>query len=281
MHIAAAAALFLSPARLDAWGFWGHRLMTRLAVQALTPELRAAFQPLADSLAAHSIDPDLWRNFDENEGPRHYIDLEKFGTFPFADLPFDYQQAVARFTEDSVKAAGIAPWRIMDMIDSLAFAMKSRRASLIVRYAAALAHYVEDIHMPLHTTVNYDGQLSGNDGIHSRYERWMLEAHQEAIREGLRPRPGRVLQNPLPVIFDWIFDSYVWVDNLLRADFKARQPGKRYEKLEDFDSAYYERLFRETRSFTFRQMSQGITAVASCWLTAWERAGRPDLANLN
>ncbi len=278
---AAVAALFLSPQQGLSWGFWGHKFMTRKAVQLLPEELQRAFVPLTESLSAHSIDPDLWRKTDPKEGNRHYIDLEMFGTFPFAELPFEYEKAIKIFGEDSVQKAGIAPWRIVEMMDSLSAAMRSKDRRLIVRYAAALAHYVEDIHMPLHTTINYNGQYTGNDGIHSRYERWMLEMHKKEIRAALKPRPAFLLKERLPTVFNWIFDSYVWVDNLLRADTRARVPGKRYEEKDDFDRQYYRRLFRETRSFTYLQMSRATTAVASCWYTAWERAGRPTLNPLN
>ncbi|MDQ7063100.1 MAG: S1/P1 nuclease [candidate division KSB1 bacterium] len=275
---AAMAALFLLPVESFSWGFAGHRLITKKAVMAVRPHLRAYLLPIADSLSAHSIDPDLWRKFDRAEGNRHYIDLDSLVTFPFDDLPTSYPAAVKKYGEEVIQGIGIAPWRIAEMVDSLSAAMKQKNARLILRYAAALAHYVEDIHNPLHTTKNYDGQLTGNKGIHSRYERWMVETYLDQLDSAIHPDPGSSPGRRLmPMIFNWLRGSYVWVDNLLLADRLSKTPGKRYTRNSSYDDAYYERLFRHTRDFTVAQMSKAATAVASCWQLAWNRAGRPKL----
>ncbi len=272
------AALFLLPAQTFSWGFAGHKLITQKAVMALRPQLRAYFLPIADSLVAHSIDPDLWRRVDKAESNRHYIDLDSVATFPFDDFPVTYRAAVKKFGENVIQGIGIAPWRIEEMVDSLSIAMKQKNSRLILRYASALAHYVEDIHNPLHTTKNYDGQLTGNKGIHSRYERWMVDTYLDQLDSAIHPEPGSSPGRRLmPTIFNWLRASYVWVDNLLLADRLSKTPGKRYTRNSSYEDAYYERLFRHTRDFTVLQMSRAATAVAACWQLAWHKAGRPRL----
>ena len=276
--LAALAALFLYPDSARSWGFWAHKKITRKAISIMPAECRAYFISMADSIAAHSIDPDLWRRSDESESNRHYIDIDMFGAFPFRELPHQYDQAVRKFGAEKINKAGIVPWRIAEMVDSLAHAMKAGDKALILRYTSAVAHYVEDVHMPLHTATNYNGQLTGNDGIHSRYERWMVEAHKKKVLANIKPRTPRKINGIVDTVFDWVLDSYVWVDNLLLADTRARVPGKTYESRKDFDKEYYNRLFRQTKHFTYLQMSRAATAVASAWLTAWEKAGKPALA---
>ncbi|MFQ5629932.1 MAG: S1/P1 nuclease, partial [bacterium] len=265
-QVAAFAALFLLPDILQGWGFWAHKTITRKAISAMPEPVSGFFQTNADSLAEKSIDPDLWRRHDQKESNRHFIDIDEYGAFPYNELPRDYDAAVAKFGEERVLKAGIAPWRIMEMLDSLSHAMKKLDQKHIIRYATALAHYVEDIHMPLHTVTNYDGQFSGNKGIHSRYERWMLEAHKEQAIERIKPGDPQVIPDVLNTVFEWVLDSNIWADNLLLADTRSKLSGKSYDSREDFDAAYYDALHKNTRPFTGMQMSRAATAVASCWL---------------
>lgn len=275
---AAFAALFLLPTILQGWGFWAHKIITRKAITMMPVPVNQFFLINADSLAEKSIDPDLWRRFDDKEGNRHFIDIDEFGAFPFSDLPREYDLAVKKFGQERVFKAGIVPWRIVEMADSLSLAMKMLDKMHIIRYATALAHYVEDVHMPLHTVTNYDGQLSGNKGIHSRYERWMLEAYPEQATNSIEPGAPAVIPDLLNTVFEWVLDSNIWADNLLLADTRSRKTGKIYAERDDFDSDYYKALYENTRSFTGLQMSRAATAVASCWLTAWANAGKPDLS---
>ena len=280
LQAAAFAALFLLPSLLLSWGFWAHKAITRQAISVLPAEAKAFFVEHADSISEKSIDPDLWRRHDDKEGNRHFIDIDNYGAYPFADLPRDYNAAVDKYGEEQVYKMGIVPWRVAEMLDSLTTAMKARDKKLMIRYTTAVAHYVEDIHMPLHTVVNYDGQLSGNKGIHSRYERWMLEAHPEEVLASIQPNTPQYIDNVRDAAFAWVLDSFIWADNLLHADSHAKVPGKSYSSREDYDSDYYARLYQNTRAFTGLQLSKAATATASCWLTAWVNAGKPDLSGL-
>lgn len=280
-QVAAFAALFLLPALLQGWGFWAHKTITRKAISVMPEPVSGFFLAYADSLAEKSIDPDLWRRHDKKEGNRHFIDIDEYGAFPYSELPRDYGAAVAKFGEESVYKAGILPWRIVEMMDSLSLAMKTLDHEHIMRYATALAHYVEDIHMPLHTVTNYDGQFSGNKGIHSRYERWMLEAHKVQAIDNIKPGEPQAIPDVLNTVFEWVLESNIWADNLLLADTRSKIAGKFYNSRDDYDAAYYDALHKNTTPFTGLQMSRAATAVASCWLTAWVNAGKPDLTGMS
>ena len=122
------------------------------------------------------------------EAPRHFLDIDIYGPYPFVELPHNYDDAVAKFGVEIVTKRGLATWRIAEYTQLLSEAMKSGDAQKIVQTAGALAHYVEDIHMPLHVVKNYNGQLTNQHGVHQRFEDDMVDAYAEQIH--LTPKDG-------------------------------------------------------------------------------------------
>jgi len=263
------------PSVIWSWGFFAHKWIHREAIKLLPPPLRDFYQSVADSVVEKSTDPDLRRRRVKNEEFHHYIDIDHYGHFPFAEMPRDYQAAAQKFGADTLLRYGDAPWHIARVTDSLTAAMRTGRKKDVIQFSADLGHYVADLHMPLHSTENYDGQKSGNNGIHGRFEWQMIERHQNRIH--LAPSGADSLSNPPDAAFEIILNSYIWADNLLRADTHSRDPKRVYQKREDFDDAYYEKLFTLTGAMAEQQMTIAAKAVASYWYTAWLRAGRPQL----
>ncbi len=83
----------------DDWGFWAHRRINRLAVFTLPAEMAVFFKEHIEFITAHAVDPDKRRYASPFEGPRHFIDIDHWGTYPFPDLPRDWTGALARYTE--------------------------------------------------------------------------------------------------------------------------------------------------------------------------------------
>lgn len=258
------------------WGFFAHEWINRLAVDALPPQLRPFFEQHREFLAEHSVDPDLWRKDDPNEHFRHFIDIDLYGPFPFSELPRDFAAAKQKFGEKTVIDRGLAPWWIEKQYARLMDLMKNGQTDSLLIVAAAIGHYVSDLHMPLHTVENYDGQLTGNQGIHRRFEADMIERFASRIH--LVPEPAEYIDDPRAFIFDVIMRSYRLSDALLQADTQARATEKIYDQPEDFDAAYYHALFGQVGEMAERQMSRAITAVASIWYSAWIDAGQPQLS---
>ena len=125
-----------------------------------------AYQSL---LGPMGVLPDVWKEDDPDEGPRHYIDLELYG-YPSVHLVRDEPGLYDQTTGTTTLNEGIAPWIICQTLDQLTDAMRGTNWVTVTRLAAALGHYAGDLHMPLHTTANYNGQQTGNDGIHHRWE---------------------------------------------------------------------------------------------------------------
>jgi hypothetical protein len=211
----------------------------------------------------------VYKTGDRAEGPRHFLDIDIYGPYPFVELPHDYDEAVAKFGVEAVTKRGLATWRIADYTRLLSEAMKSGDTEKIVQTAGALAHYIEDIHMPLHVVKNYNGQLTNQHGVHQRFEDDMVDAYAEQIH--LSPKLAMEIEDPLEAAFDIVLDSYVYADNLLHADSKAKLGEATY------GASYLEKLFHLSGWIAMHRMSNAATATASYWYTAWLLAGKPEL----
>ena len=211
----------------------------------------------------------VYKTGDPAESPRHFLDIDIYGPYPFVELPHDYNDAVAKFGVEAVTKRGLATWRIAEYTQLLSEAMEAGDAQEIVQTAGALAHYVEDIHMPLHVVKNYNGQLTNQHGVHQRFEDDMVDAYGEQIH--LTPKMAMKIEDPVEAAFDIVLDSYVYADNLLHADREAKLGEDTY------GTPYLEKLFRFSGWIAVQRMSSAATATASYWYTAWLRAGKPEL----
>src|SRR5215213_4111811 len=164
------AALLAVAMECFCWGFYGHKQINYYAVFLLPPEMMVLYKPNIDFLAEHSVDPDKRRYAVKEEGPRHYIDMDRYGTQPFDSLPRKWSDAVGKFTEDTLMAHGIAPWWIPRMLSRLTGAFRERDHSRILKLSAELGHYIADAHVPLHASSNHNGQLTNQKGIHGFWE---------------------------------------------------------------------------------------------------------------
>jgi len=275
-----AAALILAllvPATASAWGFEAHKFIMRRAIDLLPPELKPFYEQHRDELVIRVTDPDLWRTIGWDEDANHFLDFgaKEYGDYPFAALPRDLDAAVEKFGEATVKRNGMIPWRTSEMFGQLrrAFERMARGPNVagdIVLFSGIVAHYIQDSNQPLHATINYDGQLSGNDGIHNRFEAALFERFQSR----LTVLPGEVtpMQNPRDAAFGFLLSGYQLADAILKADTEA-VAGKEF-----YDDAYFERLFSKVRPLLERRLSESITATTSAIIGAWDAAGRPSLA---
>jgi predicted AlkP superfamily pyrophosphatase or phosphodiesterase len=272
--------LFWGPPSAWPWGFTGHRKITAAAIDRLPEPLQGFMLANARGLAEHSVDPDLWvAAGDSAEGPNHYFDVDALAAFPFTDVPREEREFLERFGEAG-KNAGRLPWSIAEAARDLAEAFRAGDGGRIRRLAAVVAHYVEDLHVPLHLTGNHDGQETGQLGIHSRWESELVQRFFEQI-----PWPGagsrlRAAGEPVEFVFERIRQTYPSVAEVLASDRKAVAGAVDFfETPQDdrYGAAYFSRLFTLERERLSRAASSAAEAVARLWLEAWEQAGRPPL----
>jgi S1/P1 Nuclease len=249
------------------WGEKGHETTNRLAVGAVPSPLQAFYEAHADAIEQHAMDPDHAKEVDPAERPRHVIDLDRYGPYPFTVLPEEYDAAVQKFGEQTVVRRGIVPWQIERTYDLLVGAFRQGSPPEIVKHSAWLGHYVGDAHVPFHTTANYDGQLTGQKGLHSYFESKMVNAY---VSPGeVRPPPGTpITARPHLLAFRWVRESYTYVRPLLDADAaNGGQTGHR--NLAGFAQT--------AKPIAIDRLTKGASRTASLWYSAWREAGLPAL----
>ena len=248
------------------------------AIDLLPPELKTFFEHHRTEIVIRAIDPDLWRNVGWDEDPNHFLDLgvKEYGRYPFTELPRELDAAIEKFGITTVKRYGLLPWRTTEMFGSLRRTFERLPSappygpSDLILFSATVGHYVQDAHQPFHASDNFDGQQTGNDGIHTRFERDLVEKFESRLT--LKPSAPKRIAGVHDFAFDALLTSYRQVDAILKADTESIA-GK-----DTYDGEYFERLFARTRPILEERLSAAITATASIIITAWEQAGRPQLA---
>jgi hypothetical protein len=254
------AITFLRQDKIYAWGWQTHRYINENAVDYLPPEMDF-FQDHRDYLSEHSTDPDV----DNLPGYYHYIDIDYYPEFFDGTFPNNWNDAVAQYGYDVIIDYGTVPWVIEEWTDSLTVLMANGQWDIVWQVAAELGHYVADSHQPLHLTLNYNGQSTGNYGIHSRYETHMMNAH---LSELPLPDSSSIYWNSvIDSTFRYIDEIYPYVSDIIAADDLASDQDPNY------NSTYYNILWNELDSLTIDVVHCAIVDLASIWYTAWVNAG--------
>ena len=268
----------LTPSPAAAWGLEAHKFITDRMIALLPPELRPLFEERKAYLLERCIDPDMWRIVGwEEEDPHHFVDLDYFGAYPFAELPREYDRAVQKYGRDVIHEQGLLPWRAAEFYGRLQRTFESfKRESVpsfarenVVLFSAILAHYVEDGHVPLHSIVNYDGQRSGQLGIHSRWESELFERNRAKF--AIAPAPVKPVSDPRTFMFDVLLASNKFAAGVLASDLKATT-GREF-----YDDGYFAAFGADQLPVMQLRLNDSITAVASMIIGAWEQAGRPPI----
>lgn len=260
------------PVLAHAWGLEAHVLINRAACTTLPEPLRRFFMRHQAFIGEHGKDPDTVLTAQKKEAERihHWFELDGLDRFPFLGIPREYEQALAKYGRQRLEGAGLLPWRIAVLYRELVETMQASDWARVPLLAAHLGHYVADGHQPLHTTTNHDGQLTGNPGIHKRFEDEMIQRHFAQYQDlAAFTHPAQRTGDSMAFTFDFLIDSYVWVDNLLRADTLSSRG------IRGHDDAYYAALYVFAGRLAKLSMAQAATDLGSLWYSAWIEAGRP------
>src|SRR6188472_448606 len=258
------------------WGFYGHKKINYFSVFLLPPEMMQLYKPNIDFIAEHAVDPDMRRYAIAQEGPRHYIDIDHYGSYPYTELPKKWNDAVAKFSEDSLMQYGIVPWWVQTMLYKLTDAFKEKQQSKILKLSAEIGHYIADAHVPLHANSNHNGQFTDQRGIHGFWE--------SRIPELLAGKEWdffwkRVLESAKAS------DSVLLFEKELSKSFPADQKFSFEDRngtiIRQYSSAFSIAYDKKLNGMIERRMRQSIYAIASFWYTAWVNAGQPDLKKLS
>ncbi|WP_291201934.1 zinc dependent phospholipase C family protein [Dyadobacter sp.] len=270
------------------WGFWAHKRINRLAVFRLPVEMQVFYKKYIDYLSENAVNPDKRRYAVVGEAERHFIDLDVYGDSALALLPKHWQAAVQKIGEDSLRKHGIVPWHVQTAASQLTVAFKDKNVSRILRISADIGHYIADAHVPLHTTRNYNGQLTGQEGIHGFWESRLPELFAEDYEMWLGPVAYR--KDIARDIWKVVEGSHAAMDSVLLFE-KQLTEGFKTDKKYSFElrnnvltrlhsREFSEKYHRMLAGQVERRMRASVQMVSDIWYTCWIDAGQPDLGLL-
>jgi hypothetical protein len=281
---------------LMAWGTFGHQHINHAAVLALPSPMQSFFYNHIDFITEESVVPDLRKYTinDKAENPRHYIDWEGYDSTGTDPIPRTMKEAQAKYDEKYLQKMGILPWYIQDMMDKLTKAFQNKRKTEILFLAADLGHYIGDANMPLHTSINHDGQKTNQKGIHSFWEAQIPEIFGGQYNYYVTS--PTYLPDVTTATWNIIRHSHELADTLLaiEREVRARFPeDKIYVKNDSgqivknkfnqkvFTMAYAKAYHDAMQGMVEKQMQHAIQDLVNFWYTAWVNAGKPDLNALD
>ena len=339
------------------WGFFGHRLINRVAVYTVPSEMMGWYKPYIDYIAEHAVDPDKRRYATKHEAVRHYIDLDHWGELPFDHMPRYWDKALALNIElyavdgidtvyllraiphqqwadsiadyrgrlslvrghylrqyyedaatipcDSVQMLfpdincrntstiyiadvfsqhGIVPYHLQSMQRRLTKAFKDNNLEQVMRVSAELGHYIADACVPLHTTSNYNGQLTDQVGIHAFWESRIPELF--AVDEfDMIVGTASYIHDPVTYFWDLVLGSHKEVGKVLELEkalsltypsdqqfcFEDRNNQNIRTQCEGYAKAYNLAM----NNMVEDRFRIAVKALGDAWYTAWIDAGQP------
>lgn len=271
------------------WGFLVHKTCHQLAVYELPTEMQHFFYKNMQYITDSAVRPDLRRNRDTTETPRHFIDPEVYGDSAVYRLPETWSAALAKYPKDTLLKYGSGPWHIVMMKDKLVEAFKTGNSDSILFYAVDMAHYIEDINVPLHTTMWYDGQKTNQRGIHALWESVTPEmeitaynlysAHQAAYINDPQATVWQAVRHANTLLPDVIAKEQE-VSKHIPDSVKYKivfKYGKNLKYYTDTFAVAYGKALAPTIN---DQLLRSANMVADFWYTAWVDAGKPNLEKL-
>jgi len=280
--------ILLTPGFGEGWGFFAHQKINRLAVFTLPPEMIGFYKYHIQFLTEKAVNPDKRRYAVEEEASRHYIDLDVYGDSAVYKMPRYWKDAVERYTEDTLLAYGVVPYHIGRVSFWLTDAFKNKDVEQVLKLSADLGHYIADANVPLHTTENYNGQLSGQYGIHGFWESRLPELFFGDY--DLLTGQAAYVENLQLYAWEAVTNAHHALDSVLRFEdqlTKKYPDSKKYGYEErgnttartysyDFSKDYHRRL----NGMVERRMRASIKMVGDFWMSCWVKAGQPNLLDL-
>jgi hypothetical protein len=279
---------FFLSVELGAWGFFAHRKINRQAVFSLPPEMMGFYKLHIEYITENAVNPDRRRYAIIGEAEKHFIDADAYGDSAVYKLPRYWNQALELYSEVELRSKGIGPWNVYHTKVQLTEAFKRKDVKAILRLSADLGHYIGDIHVPLHTTKNYNGQLTDQYGIHGFWESRIPELLSDNY--DFFVGKAEYLERPQLNAWEAVIGAHLALDSVLyfekiishkfpedkKYSFEERNGINTKVYSREFSIAYHDMLDGQVE----RQMKRAIKMIADFWYTAWVDAGQPDLNSL-
>jgi hypothetical protein len=280
----------LQASQIFGWGFAAHKQINRYAVFTLPPAMFRFYKYYLAYITENAIKPDQRRYVLEGEAAKHYIDLDYYRhkDTNFISTVTYWDQALECCPHDILLVHGTLPWHIEKIKKELTRAFRQKKLVEILKLSTDLGHYLADANVPLHTTENYDGQLSGQEGIHGLWETCIPALFSEAYDFFLGQ--ANYISNSQQRAWESVWQAHHAVDSVLSVERKLaesfaslqqysfEQKGTVLKK--GYSKAYVEAYHALLDGQVERQMRASIQLVGDFWLTCWIDAGKPNLDDL-
>jgi len=254
---------------LSSWGYKGHYKINQKMEETLPPGISFLKPDWTLTVTFNCSEADNRKDTDPDESARHYIDIDNYGEFvQNGSINQYYDTVVLQHGPGWVIDQGTLPWATLNTFDSLKAAFQRGDWNKSALLAADLGHYIGDGHMPLHITANYNGQYSGQTGVHSRYESKMINRYESQIV--YVPDPAQIIPDVRGFIFSYLYNNYKYKDSVLLADLYSYTVNGSYSS-----TAFTDTLWSRTKNFTLGLMSHASYSLGSLIYTAWVEAGSP------
>ena len=273
---ASIATLFACVQPSQAWHDEGHYYTAVAAAKSMPEDVPAFFRDGAPAVGHGALDPDVFKDRDlpqlnHCEFPEHFIDVELLQGHDLPLLRYDYLRLCQELDVDPTKA-GTLPYAITEWTQKLTMAFAEHRANpnnpyvraKCLVYAGILAHYAADLHMPLHTSVHWDGRAEEGvpyvrTGIHNKVDALPTKIpYNELFAEPL-PTP-LVSRDIFTFTLDELAKSHALVDRVYELE-------NSYPEWSDLN------LTNESvRAFTTERTRAAAAFTADLFLSAWRNS---------
>ncbi len=229
----------------QAWGYSVHKeLVSRSNVELPTSFVEFVNSYLKE-LKEASIYPDQNKAVDPTEGPKHYDDSD----VPHKDINISSSHPDYKL--------GVVSWAVLNSSKLLTKALVEINATKIIHAMGLISHYVTDAHQPFHATENYDGQLTGNEGIHSRFETILVEKNWDQLFSNFSLNSPNYISDPYNATKQVIKSGLELVPTILKADDDAKASGN-----------YWKSFFNLTRGILHNRMVLASQLTTDLWYTS-------------
>lgn len=241
----------------------------------------------------NSIPFETYKSFFSNNILKNYYEEEwsincDSLKFIFSELGVNNDCQTA-FAKDQFSAFGILPYHLKKVQKRLTKAFEVKDEKKILQLSADIGHYIGDAHVPLHTTENYNGQLTDQLGIHAFWESRIPELFADAEFNYFVGKADYI-ENPSVFFWDIVLSSNALVDSVLLIEKELSQQfpqDKQYcfdqrgestvrTQCKEYAAAYRKRM----KGMVEERMKNSIYSIGCAWYTAWIDAGQPDLSDM-
>lgn len=275
-------ALIFNCFKTYSWGFFAHEKINEHAVYSLPAEMIIFYKAYLPFIKARAVNPDKRRYVIEGEAPRHYIDMEHYGE----NIPCYWAKVSRLYTKEVLSMHGILPWHVVKMMHRLTGAFKRGDVVQVLKYSADIGHYIADGCVPLHTTRNYDGQETGQKGIHALWESRLPELFADEY--DFFVGKAYYIDCIYGAIWGLVQGSSSLVETVLSTEKKLDKAFSSHKKycfekrgasVRKMHSRVYAKAYHDALGgMVEERMRKAMLMVASVWYTCWVNAGQPDVS---